>query len=180
MGQEIDGYVRGYLSIILLGLPAAYIYNLYNSLLRSVGNVKSALYILAAAAGTIFSAVLCLGYLRTAMREILFHREDWGFSGSLLKKTVSFGAISALHQAGLYIGKFFVQGAINTGETDLIAAYTATTRIEGFANSFGDSGASATSVVVAQNYGAAGGKISSLGFIILCILFYGKYLCWVF
>ena len=168
MGQEIDGYVRGYLSIILLGLPAAYIYNLYNSLLRSVGNVKSALYILAAAAGTnlvldllfvgkfqwgiqgaatatvlaqIFSAVLCLGYLRTAMREILFHREDWGFSGSLLKKTVSFGAISALHQAGLYIGKFFVQGAINTGETDLIAAYTATTRIEGFANSFGDSGA---------------------------------------
>lgn len=179
--KEIEEYVRGYLSIILLGLPAAYIYNFYNSLLRSVGNVKAALYILAAAAGMnlmldlllvgklqwgiegaaiatvlaqIFSAVLCMGYLRTAMGEFLFHREDWGFSGSLLKKTISFGAISALHQAGLYIGKFFVQGAINTGGTDLIAAYTATTRIEGFANSFGDSGASATSVVVAQNYGA--------------------------
>ncbi len=179
--QEIERYVRGYLSIILLGLPAAYIYNLYNSLLRSVGNVKAALYILAAAAGTnlvldllfvgkfqwgiqgaaiatvlaqIFSALLCAGYLKSAMKEFLFHREDWGFSSSLLKKTVSFGAISALHQAGLYIGKFFVQGAINTGGTDLIAAYTATTRIEGFANSFGDSGASATSVVVAQNYGA--------------------------
>lgn len=179
--KEIEEYVRGYLSIILLGLPAAYIYNLYNSLLRSVGNVKAALYILAAAAGMnlmldlllvgklqwgiegaaiatvlaqIFSAVLCMGYLRTAMGEFMFCRKDWGFSGSLLKKTVSFGAISALHQAGLYIGKFFVQGAINTGGTDLIAAYTATTRIEGFANSFGDSGASATSVVVAQNYGA--------------------------
>ncbi len=179
--KEIEGYVRGYLSIILLGLPAAYIYNLYNSLLRSVGNVKAALYILAAAAGgnlvldllfvgklqwgiegaaiatvlaQIFSAILCMGYLRTAMREFMFRRKDWGISGDLLKKTVSFGMISALHQAGLYIGKFFVQGAINTGGTDLIAAYTATTRIEGFANSFGDSGASATSVVVAQNYGA--------------------------
>ena len=43
--KEIEEYVRGYLSIILLGLPAAYIYNLYNSLLRSVGNVKAALYI---------------------------------------------------------------------------------------------------------------------------------------
>ena len=179
--KEIEGYVRGYLSIILLGLPAAYIYNLYNSLLRSVGNVKAALYILSAAAGgnlvldllfvgklqwgiegaaiatvlaQIFSAILCMGYLRTAMREFMFRRKDWGISGDLLKKTVSFGMISALHQAGLYIGKFFVQGAINTGGTDLIAAYTATTRIEGFANSFGDSGASATSVVVAQNYGA--------------------------
>lgn len=36
----------------------------------------------------------------------------------------------------------------------MISAYTATTRIEGFANSFGDSGAAATSVLVAQNLGA--------------------------
>jgi Na+-driven multidrug efflux pump len=36
----------------------------------------------------------------------------------------------------------------------MISAYTATTRIEGFANSFGDSGASATSILTAQNYGA--------------------------
>ena len=47
-----------------------------------------------------------------------------------------------------------MQGAVNTGGTDMIAAYTATTRIEGFANSFGDSGASAISVLVAQNRGA--------------------------
>lgn len=33
-------------------------------------------------------------------------------------------------------------------------AYTAATRIEGFVNSFGDSGAVATSVVTAQNHGA--------------------------
>lgn len=33
-------------------------------------------------------------------------------------------------------------------------AYTATTRIEGFANSFGDSGCAATSILTAQNLGA--------------------------
>ena len=47
-----------------------------------------------------------------------------------------------------------MQGAVNTGGTDMISAYTATTRIEGFANSFGDSGSAATSVLVAQNRGA--------------------------
>ncbi len=38
--------------------------------------------------------------------------------------------------------------------TPMISAYTATTRIEGFANSFGDSGAQAVSVFTAQNTGA--------------------------
>ena len=37
--------------------------------------------------------------------------------------------------------------------TDTINAFTAATRIEGFANSFGDSGAEAVSVFVAQNTG---------------------------
>lgn len=47
-----------------------------------------------------------------------------------------------------------MQGAVNTGGMEMISAYTATTRIEGFANSFGDSGSAATSVLVAQNLGA--------------------------
>ena len=51
-------------------------------------------------------------------------------------------------------GKLLVQGAVNTGGTEMIAAYTATSRIEGFANSFGDSGSAATSVLVGQNIGA--------------------------
>ena len=72
----------------------------------------------------------------------------------LLRKTVRFSFVTGLHQSSLYIGKLLVQGAVNTGGTDLILAYTAATRIEGFANSFGDSGSAATSVLVAQNRGA--------------------------
>ena len=56
-------------------------------------------------------------------------------------------------QSSLYIGKLLVQGAVNAQGTDTINAFTAATRIEGFANSFGDSGAEAVSVFVAQNTG---------------------------
>lgn len=101
--QELTGYVTAYLTVILISLPAAFVYNLY---------------------------------------------------GALLRRTARYSFVTGLHQSSLYIGKLLVQGAVNTGGTDMISAYTATTRIEGFANSFGDSGAAATSVLVAQNLGA--------------------------
>lgn len=66
-----------------------------------------------------------------------------GIAGSVMNLFLFL--ITGLHQSSLYIGKLLVQGAVNTGGVDMILAYTATTRIEGFANSFGDSGCSATS-----------------------------------
>lgn len=104
--QELTGYVTAYLTVILISLPAAFVYNLYGALLRAIG------------------------------------------------RTARYSFVTGLHQSILYIGKLLVQGAVNTGGTDMISAYTATTRIEGFANSFGDIGAAATSVLVAQNLGA--------------------------
>ena len=104
--QELTGYVTAYLTVILISLPAAFVYNLYGALLRAIG------------------------------------------------RTARYSFVTGLHQSSLYIGKLLVQGAVNTGGTDMISAYTATTRIEGFANSFGDIGAAATSVPVAQNLGA--------------------------
>ena len=104
--QELTGYVTAYLTVILISLPAAFVYNLYGALLRAIG------------------------------------------------RTARYSFVTGLHQSSLYIGMLLVQGAVNTGGTDMISAYTATTRIEGFANSFGDIGAAATSVLVAQNLGA--------------------------
>ena len=178
---EISGYVETYLTIVLLGLPAAFLYNLYSALLRSAGDARAALLVLAVAVAAnlgldilliarwqmgvagaalatvlaqILSVLLSVGYLRARYPFLLFQKEDCHLDGPLLKKTMRFSIVTGLQQSGLYIGKFLVQGAVNTGGTDLIAAYTATTRIEGFANSFGDSGAAATSVMVAQNVGA--------------------------
>ena len=174
-------YVRQYLFLILLGLPLTYLYNFYNGLLRSVGNVRAPLYILTGATvlnlildyllvGTLslgtrgaavatvlsqgFSAACCILYLVRCHREFLFTRQNMHISGVLLRKTCILALVTGLHQTGLYIGKMLVQCAVNTSGADMIAAYTATTRIEGFINSFGDSGAAATSVVAAQAYGA--------------------------
>ena len=179
--EELTGPVNAYLSVILASLPAAYLYNLYGAMLRSIGRAQAALMALAAAvtvnllldccfiaglqwgiAGAAWataisqavSAVICMLYLRYKAPELLFQREDCRMDGMLLRKTAHLGAVTGLHQSSLYIGKLLVQGAVNTGGMEIISAYTATTRIEGFANSFGDSGCAATSVLVAQNTGA--------------------------
>ena len=179
--SELKTFVSVYLTIILASLPAAFLYNLYGALLRAIGRANAALMVLAAAvtvnvaldycfvarfqlgiagaawataASQAISAVLCILYLRRKAPELIFARADCRMDGELLKRTAHFSFVTALHQSSLYIGKLLVQGAVNTGGTDMISAYTATTRIEGFANSFGDSGSAATSVLVAQNRGA--------------------------
>ncbi len=178
---ELIPYANSYLMVILAGLPFTYFYNLFSGILRSVGNTKAALYFLAiaivsnvildflfiagfhmgtagAAGATIlsqlFSAICCFFYIKVNYGELLCRKEDIGLYPSLIKQTIKFGTTSALHESSLYIGKILVQGAVNTLGTPGIAAYTATMRIEGFANSFGDSGGQAMSVLISQNQGA--------------------------
>lgn len=179
--QELISYSTSYLSVILLGLPFTYFYNLFSSVLRSIGNTKSGLYFLliaiignvildyvfiawlhtgtaGAAAATIIaqciSALCCFFYLKKKYPTLICRREDIGLHRDLLSQTFQYGIASAMQASSLYIGKILVQGAVNTLGTAGIAAYTATMRIEGFANSFGDSGGSAISVFIAQNKGA--------------------------
>lgn len=190
-----------YLITVLAALPASYVYNFYSALLRSVGKVLVPLGILAmsvavnlllallfikslgmgifgaalsTALAQILSAAASAVYLNCAMPELKYGAADRHFDKALGKKTLSFAGVTALQQTGLYLGKLFVQGAVNTMGTPVISAYTATTRIEGFANSFGDSGASATSVMVAQSFGAEDRerikKCTSVSFCILGVL----------
>lgn len=178
--DEIFTQTKTYLIIVTLSLPAAFLYNLYNALLRAVGSVKAALAILAAAAfanllmdllfvcvfnmgiagaawataaAQVFSALLCVFYLKIKAPELLFTRKDCKIERPLFLETAKAGSVLAIKNSGLFLGKLLVQGSINAAGTDMISAYTATTRIEGFANSFGDSAASATAVMTAQNIG---------------------------
>lgn len=120
---------------------------------------------LATVIAQLFSAGVCLWIMRKKHPIFFFSRKDMGMDLPLLKRTANFGAVSALHQSSIYIGKMLVQGAVNSGGTEIISAYTATTRIEGFSNSFGDSGSTAISVFVAQNRGAGDKKRALKGFI---------------
>ena len=178
---ELVADTSRYLRTVLLGLPASFLYNLYGALLRAVGRNTVVLVALACAVcfnlgldiwfvaglnlgvggaawatvlAQVFSAALCFLYLRSSAPTLLIRREDCTLDRGLLSKTAHYSLVTGLHQSGLYIGKLLVQGTVNAAGTAVISAYTATTRIESFANSFGDSGAAATSVMVAQNFGA--------------------------
>lgn len=189
---EIRGYAANYLYIIFGGFLAAFAYNLCSAVLRSAGNTRAALLFLivsmsvnlaldlvfiaalnwgvaGAAWATVIAqslaAVLCLTYLKLRFPQLLFHRRDMRYSGALLRRTAHFSCVTALHMCSLYIGKLLVQRTVNGLGTAAISAYTAATRIEGFANSFGDSGAASMSVFVGQNTGAKEDRRAAQGFI---------------
>ncbi len=178
---EVVPHAARYLRMIYLGLPATFLYNWCSGALRAVGDTKASLWILlfamltnlgldllfltctglgifgvalATVLAQALSGIACLWYLRRKRSFLLFSRADCVLDLPLLRKTASFGIVSALHQSSLYIGKLFIQSAVNSAGTSAIAAFTAATRIEAFANSFGDSTAAAMAVLIGQNYGA--------------------------
>ena len=178
---ELIPHAIAYLTFILAGLPFTYFYNLFSNILNAIGNTRTGLYFLTvaiianiildlifiglfdigtagAAAATIiaqgFSAGCCFLYLKKNCSDLLFHHEDIGLHKELISRTCQYGITSAMKSSALFLGKLLVQGAVNSIGTAAIAAYTATMRIEGFANSFGDSGGQAISVFVSQNKGA--------------------------
>ena len=183
--------VAGYLRIIFLGLVTTYLYNLCASALRSAGNSAAALAALAVAMAAnlvldllfvvrfgmgvegaalatvlaqLLSVILCVIYWKTRFPHLMCGPADLKYDHQLAAQSANYGLVSALHQSSLYIGKLLVQGAVNSMGTQVIAAYTATTRIEGFANSFGDSGSAALSIFVAQNEGAGKRERTQQGF----------------
>lgn len=188
---EVQVFVQDYLRIIYFGLPTAFLYNWCSAILRAAGDTKTPLWILViamvinfsldylfvaccntgisgAALATVisqfFASIVCFVHMKIKHPYLLFGYKDMVFDRRLLLKTANFGIISALHQSSLYIGKLFVQGAVNTAGTEMISAYTVTMRVEAFANSFGDSGSTAISVFVAQNRGAGKNKRVKQGF----------------
>ena len=189
--EDVLIHAAAYLQIIFLGFLASFAYHLCSGVLRAVGNTQAALMFLSismavnlvldvvfiagfglgvagAAWATVIAqglaAVLCIVYLKTRFPELVFRRSDMVYDGELLRRTAHFSFSSALQMCGLYIGKLVVQGAVNSMGTSAISAYTAATRIEGFANSFGDSGSAAMSVFIGQNTGAKNYKRIKQGF----------------
>lgn len=181
----LTSLVKVYLAVVLTGLPATYIYNLCSALLRSAGHTAVVLIVLlvcvivntgldifmvytlrlgifgaalATVVSQIMSAVLCFLAIKRHYPQLMFGKDDRHLDRSTIGRISRFAGLTALHQSGLYIGKLMVQGIVNTAGQSAIAGFTAATRLEGFANSFGDSGCAATAVFVGQAYGAADKK----------------------
>lgn len=188
---EIAAPAAVYLRVIFLGFLPAFAYQLGFAVLRSVGNTAAALGFLmvsmaanlgldllfvaglhwgiaGAAWATVLAqtlaAVCCQGYLRRRFVHLVFRRADMGCDFRLLGEIARFSLVSALHMCSLYVGKLLVQGTVNGLGAGAITAYTAAVRVEGFANSFGDSGAASMSVFTGQNTGAKDARRSRTGF----------------
>ena len=188
---ELLAPIHEYLSVIFGGLIITFLYNLYAATLRAMGDTKTALTFLAfavllnTALDVFFISVLGLGiagaawatvisqcmaaagcgvYMRKKLPELVFQKEDRKVNKKMLGETLRFAAVSALQQSSLYIGKLLVQGTVNNLGMASISAYTAAGRIEGFVNSFSDSGADAISIFAAQNIGAGNTERAKRGF----------------
>ena len=181
---DLMGDVSAYLRIILTGMIFNFAYNFLAATLRSVGDTKAAMYFLlislafnlvvawllvavlelditgtalATASAQLLSSLLCFLYIRRKRPFLLLRREDMRMDGAMARKTISYGAVAALQQSSLYLGKLLVQGAVNgisAVSTAPISAFTAATRVENFTQAFGQSGCESISIFVAQNRGA--------------------------
>lgn len=188
---NVAAYAFDYLRIIFLGF-AAFAFHLTSGVLRAVGSTRAGLFFLALSMGAnlaldllfvaklslgvcgaalaivlaqVLAAGLCGTYLRLRFPELIFDRRDMVIDIPLLKRTARFSFVTALHMCSLYIGKLLVQGTVNSLGEEAIVAFTAATRVEGFANSFGDSGAASVAVFTGQNTGAGNARRVQDGFL---------------
>ena len=128
--------------------------------LRALGDSKSALYFLMISAvlniggdlffvealdwgsegcalSTVLSegmcCLLCVLYIRWKVPVLQLGRRWFVFDGKLLRKTVSYGWVSAMQQATVQLGKIAIQAIVNTMGVNAMAAFAAAGRIDDFA-----------------------------------------------
>ena len=177
----IIGQAAGYLRIIMMGLVFSFIYNYLASMLRAMGDSRSPLIFLAISAvlnilgdlflvvvlrlgifGAALSTVICEG-LSALFCWIYIYRsipllrlgKDWlVMDFGLLKKTLSYGIVSAMQQSTVQMGKLVIQGFVNTLGVNATAAFNAVNRTDDIAIVPEQNIAHAMSSVMAQNVGA--------------------------
>ena len=201
-----------YLRVIMVGMIFSFIYNFYAAVFRAIGDSKTPLLFLVVssliniggdlffviilrmgslgcALATVFSeflcALACAIYVQIKF-DFLKIRKSWFiFDKELLKKTISFGWVSAMQQAVVPLGKVVMQSAVNTMGVPVIAAFAAASRIDDFCYTPEQNIGHAMTSFMAQNKGAgrfdrmkAGfkeGMVIELcyGFLVLLIGFFG-------
>jgi Na+-driven multidrug efflux pump len=110
--------------------------------------------------------VLCiLYYIHTKRVEILRLGRKWlVFDNSLLKKTISYGWVSAMQQATVQLGKIGIQAIVNTMGVSVAAAFAVVNRIDDFAYTPEQNIGHAMTALMAQNKGANEKKRMKEGF----------------
>ena len=178
---EILDDATSYLQIIFFGLIFSFVYNIYASTLRSMGNSNASLYFLIASAvfnilldllfvaklqmgikgaayatviAEFLSALFCLIYVYKEIPILKFKRQEFVFDRSLLRQTITYSSVTAMQQITLHIGKFLIQGAVNPLGVNAIAAFNAVNKIDDFVFVAQQNIAHGTTGFISQNFGA--------------------------
>ena len=189
--EEILPAATSYLRIIFFGLIFTFLYNVFASTLRSIGDSKTPLIFLSiasvinvvmdlifviifkmgvngAAIATVIaemlSSIFCIIYVYKKVPILHFSKKEIVLDRALLNITAKYSWVTAMQQTCLYVGKVLVQGAINPLGVDAIATFNAVNRVDDFAFTPQQSIAVAMTTFLAQNRGAKKHKRIKQGF----------------
>ncbi len=179
--ELLDGAVV-YMRIICLGIPGSAVFNFGATILRSVGDSKTPLYILASTgivnvilnlifviafrmsiAGVALSTIIAQ-YLSSVILVYVLNRrknENYGLSFKklgidrlMLVRILKFGIPAGIQSSLFSISNIIITSAINTLPTTVISAKTIAGNIEGLLYTALNSYMHASMTFVGQNYGA--------------------------
>ena len=175
-----------YLRIMFGGVPVVMAYNLFATILRSMGDGKTPLHamvtaslvnigldllfvlvfgwgIAGAAAATLIAQAVAAGFclLRMAkIPEIALHKEDFRLRGSLAARLLVLGSPMAFQNAIIALGGMIVQSVVNGFGVLFIGGFTATNKLYGMLEIAATSYGYAMITYAGQNLGA--GKLNRI------------------
>ena len=180
--QNIINDAADYLRIYSLGMPFMFLYNVQASVFSALGNSKTPFHLLvmssllnigldllfvggfsmgvSGAAWATFiaqgvSAVISFLLLTDKVYRKDHERAEFSFfSGAVLKEMSSYAAVSVIQQSVVSVGMLIVQSAVNPFGSDVLAGYTAASKIDSFAIMPFIACGNAVSTYTAQNLGA--------------------------
>ena len=179
--EDIMGMACEYCWIYALGFVSMFGYNAVASMLRSVGDSRSVLYVLAATSGmnlvldVLFIMVLDMGVIGAASTTVIcqvvsliasyaimtrrfelfsFRRTDVRIHHEHLREIVDAGMTMALQQAIIYGSMVILQQAVNSYGADMMASFAVERRLETFFRLPISAIASGTVTFAGMHYGA--------------------------
>lgn len=179
--EDILNDSHSYISVIFAGIVAPVFFNLFSSILRSLGDSKTPLVFLVAASiiniildfvlilrfdmgvagaayatviSQLLSGLMCLAYSFKKFPILRLKRGDWKFSARFAWSHMRIGLPMAFQFSVTAIGVMILQSALNSLGSTAVAAYTAASKIDQLSTQPLVSYGVAMATFAAQNYGA--------------------------
>ena len=178
---DISGEAYDYMFVVLLGTGATVFYNMISNMLRALGDSKTPLYFLvfssvlnivldiffivvvkAGTAGAAYATVISQGIAAVLSFIVMFKkydllrtsREDYYMDWSGIWHMLSIGLQMALNYSITAIGTMIFQAAVNVFGSQVVAAYTAASKVSNIATQTMPTLGTAAATYCGQNLGA--------------------------